>query len=67
MGNNGWISTKEKLPDNNKYVLVFTKHKEILTGAFHDDWVDISGYFTGSSIDDILYWQPLPEPPIENS
>lgn len=47
-----WISAEDRLPDEDKCILIFTKKGRIGTYAFH-------GNFDRS----ITHWMPLPEPP----
>ena len=60
-----WISVKDDLPLFNTDVLVYDESGDILVayrknfyGIWH--WVDSYGFDT---VDEILYWMPLPEPP----
>lgn len=55
--NDGWIPAKERLPDNNKDVLVTTDVGLITFGYFsHGKWI------TDQDPDCPIAWQPLPEP-----
>lgn len=66
--NDGWISVKDKLPDNYLSVLLFdAPDREIFIG-----YMDARGEFQleGYSYEYSLgchftYWMPLPEPPKE--
>ena len=68
-----WISVKERLPKERKFVLAYQPHElitcRILILCVIDNlWyevkdngdIDISGYFSK-----ITHWMPLPEPPTE--
>lgn len=57
---NGWISVKDRLPEDYKEVVVYdSEYKEIVI-AFYDsefeEWT-YDNWFDG----EITYWQPLPE------
>lgn len=67
-----WIPVSERLPEEDKEVLIFTKDKEI-NKAYHTlkEWSDTQwewfvfgtlGYSLTYSDDEVLAWQPLPEP-----
>lgn len=67
-----WIPCSERLPEEDKEVLIFTKDKEI-NKAYHTlkEWSDTQwewfvfgtlGYSLTYSEDEVLAWQPLPEP-----
>ena len=64
--NGGWISVKDRLPDNAGSYLVIGKSG----GATVTRWYVPSefypeGHFGGNSSDYIRYWMPRPEPPKE--
>lgn len=65
---NKWISIKDKMPEEDEYVLIIDKHEGILIGR---RWGGESNFWSekctgcgccGSSIS-ASYWMPLPEPP----
>lgn len=61
----GWISVKERLPDEGVTVLVYSKGSyEYFTAEYcpttFNAW--ISSFYRFDS-DDITHWMPLPEPP----
>jgi hypothetical protein len=68
-GQSNWISAKDKLPDNNFYVLVTyydlgIKDYCISIGAYYakeNVWVDD----TFTKIVNVTAWMPLPQPPKE--
>lgn len=62
--NNGWISVKEALPNNNDNVLIYNpKMGENIDVAFFDgkynEWNGLSSVW----LNNIIHWQPLPAPP----
>lgn len=65
-----WISVKNRLPDNNKPVLVFA-HSVPFTAAYvtrRRKWVVIGQYRCSDLREGktVTHWMPLPEPPKEN-
>jgi len=66
----GWISVEERLPENEKPVLVYVGYSDtnvgfisVLTYFAHaptPHWQHESALFSGQKV---LYWMPLPEPP----
>ena len=67
-----WIPVSKRLPEEDREVLIFTKDKEI-NKAYHTlkEWSDTQwewfvfgtlGYSLTYSDDEVLAWQPLPEP-----
>ena len=68
---NGWISVKDRLPENEQYVLLWTKtgvmtYAQYLNDEPHRPWIT---YDEDGSIrvwDNVVtHWLPLPEPPKE--
>lgn len=65
--NNGWIKRSERLPTENERVLAWIEsryqpeYKSITITPFYDGEFEIQAacHF------DVLYWQPLPQPPID--
>lgn len=67
-----WISVKDRLPEDFKYVLVYGKQfqpdRGITSGHFSQKWgwyTDCDDQETGERYyDEITHWMPLPNPPI---
>lgn len=68
----GWMNIKEKLPEFNKFILVYCPdrpHKKCDVGILKK--IDVKGtHFQtrlddSKSIDNVTHWMPLPEPPEE--
>ena len=59
-----WISVKDKLPEQDEKVLVYTKDKDIMTMIYKV--IPFRWYkpkFGGFDKDYVTHWKPLPEPP----
>lgn len=57
-----WISVKDRLPENEKHVLITGNNTVYVGYYFYDSWTDLDGRTVS-----ISHWQPLPEPPLTNS
>ncbi|EMZ3831295.1 DUF550 domain-containing protein [Salmonella enterica] len=58
----GWISCSERMPDQDDWVLIYSKHGEYLAGQVQGEYVELNDgtlSWTGSA----LHWMLLPEPP----
>ena len=69
--NNGWISVKDRLPENSNEVLTYgnglIRVMCLLDHGSGDGdylvWEDDYGYY--EELDNVTHWMPLPEPPKE--
>lgn len=67
-----WIKTTEKLPENQKDVLMYFDSGNMAVGFWHDKdevvtfWCAYTddGFYTDCDCEPV-YWMPLPEPPEE--
>lgn len=60
---NNWISVKDKLPEDDEYVLIYHNGSKAIKiswySSFNEKWMmDYNNIH-------ITHWQPLPEPPKE--
>lgn len=60
----GWISCSERMPDQDDWILIYSKHGEYMAGQVQGEYVELSDG-TLSWLGNALYWMPLPEPPQE--
>ncbi|HCX7778954.1 TPA: DUF551 domain-containing protein [Escherichia coli] len=67
----GWISCSERMPEDTKMLLAFSQGEIV---AAYWNWVAnpldykkyrAFTYLSGSILDDVTHWMPLPEPPQE--
>lgn len=58
----GWISCSERMPAQNDWVLIYSKHAEYLAGQVQGEYVELNDG-TLSWLGSALHWMPLPEPP----
>ena len=57
----GWIDTKQQLPDDETTVLIALDDGEVWTGYIDgEEWHYVSGDTMASKV---THWQDLPEPP----
>lgn len=54
-----WISIKDRLPESNTDVLLFSEHGITIAFLSNSYWYD----YNQNDYNDPLYWMPLPEPP----
>ncbi len=62
----GWISVKDRLPDENQKCLVYRdidNDLKITTGIWHSDRKTFDGLRHGTRLENTIAWMPLPEPP----
>ena len=62
----GWISCSERMPPQDDWILIYSKHGEYMAGQVQGEYVELSDG-TLSWLGNALYWMPLPEPPQEVS
>ncbi|EIH0432878.1 DUF551 domain-containing protein [Escherichia coli] len=60
----GWISCSERMPAQDDWILIYSKHGEYMAGQVQGEYVELSDG-TLSWLGNALYWIPLPEPPQE--
>lgn len=58
----GWISCSERMPAQDDWVLIYSKHGEYMAGQVQGEYVELSDG-TLSWLGNALYWMLLPEPP----
>ncbi|EPH1140564.1 TPA: DUF551 domain-containing protein [Escherichia coli] len=60
----GWISCSERMPDQDDWILIYSKHGEYMAGQVQGEYVELSDG-TLSWLGNALFWMLLPEPPQE--
>ncbi|AYW29477.1 DUF551 domain-containing protein [Escherichia coli] len=60
----GWISCSERMPAQDDWIFIYSKHGEYMAGQVQGEYVELSDG-TLSWLGNALYWMPLPEPPQE--
>ncbi|HHL5322747.1 TPA: DUF551 domain-containing protein [Escherichia coli] len=60
----GWISCSERMPAQDDWILIYSKHGEYMAGQVQGEYVELSDG-TFSWLGNALFWTPLPEPPQE--
>lgn len=62
-----WIKCNERMPEENKNVLIFLLNKEVHEGYMYKAYNSLTRFnsFSMKSIDSrfVSHWQPLPNPP----
>ncbi|HEI0879610.1 TPA: DUF550 domain-containing protein [Escherichia coli] len=59
----GWISCSERMPPQDDWILIYSKHGEYMAGQVQGEYVELSDG-TLSWLGNALFWMPLPEPPL---
>ncbi|MDE9744642.1 DUF551 domain-containing protein [Escherichia fergusonii] len=60
----GWISCSERMPAQDDWILIYSKHGEYMAGQVQGEYVELSDG-TLSWLGNALFWMPLPESPQE--
>ena len=60
----GWISCSDRMPPQDDWILIYSKHGEYMAGQVQGEYVELSDG-TLSWLGNALFWMPLPEPPQE--
>ncbi|HGU5205523.1 TPA: DUF551 domain-containing protein [Escherichia coli] len=60
----GWISCSERMPAQDDWILIYSKHGEYMAGQVQGEYVELSDG-TLSWLGNALFWMQLPEPPQE--
>lgn len=63
--NDNWISVDDRLPNNCEIIIFCTKYKEVYIGFYNEKMNHFAQNWAIYYVDEILCWQPLPEPPKE--
>ena len=58
----GWISCSERMPAQDDWILIYSKHGEYMAGQVQGEYVELSDG-TLSWLGNVLFWMTLPEPP----
>ncbi|HAH5489163.1 TPA: DUF550 domain-containing protein [Escherichia coli] len=58
----GWISCSERMPAQDDWILIYSKHGEYMAGQVQGEYVELSDG-TLSWLGNALFWMLLPEPP----
>ncbi|HIA8814017.1 TPA: DUF551 domain-containing protein [Escherichia coli] len=59
-----WISCSERMPAQDDWILIYSKHGEYMAGQVQGEYVELSDG-TLLWLGNALYWMPLPQPPQE--
>lgn len=57
----GWISCSERMPAQDDWILIYSKHGEYMAGQVQGEYVELSDG-TLSWLGNALFWMQLPEP-----
>ncbi|HIH3547521.1 TPA: dATP/dGTP pyrophosphohydrolase domain-containing protein [Escherichia coli] len=58
----GWISCSERMPAQDDWILIYSKHGEYMAGQVQGEYVELSDG-TLSWLGNALFWMPLPAAP----
>ncbi|HHN8676316.1 TPA: DUF551 domain-containing protein [Escherichia coli] len=58
-----WISCSDRMPAQDDWILIYSKHGEYMAGQVQGEYVELSDG-TLSWLGSALFWMPLPEPPL---
>nr|WP_225385763.1 ead/Ea22-like family protein [Escherichia coli] len=59
-----WISCSERMPAQDDWILIYSKHGEYMAGQVQGEYMELSDG-TLSWLGNALFWMPLPESPQE--
>lgn len=59
----GWISCSERMPAQDDWILIYSKHGEYMAGQVQGEYVELSDG-TLSWLGNALFWMQLPDPPL---
>jgi len=61
--NGGWVSVKDRLPDDRIWILAFTRNQiQMLFYDSRDNWLCVEGDWPHA----VTHWMPLPKSPVGN-
>nr|WP_306292278.1 DUF551 domain-containing protein [Salmonella bongori] len=58
----GWISCRERMPEQGAYISAVSRHGEYVAGQVIDDWLDLHDG-TSFGLDEVYLWMMLPPLP----
>jgi len=66
---NGWISTKERMPEHLKPVIVARIYEKGAPMKVEQGYLQPGGWWKvyGTNVKRVSYWMPMPEPPEEET
>ncbi|MBT0725448.1 DUF551 domain-containing protein [Rosenbergiella sp. S61] len=59
-----WIKCSERMPDDESYVVIINRHRELVAGCVNGYWLDTDDG-AGMNMNQAVYWIPLPPNPTE--
>jgi len=60
-----WISVKERLPENDKMVLIFDDKDNLDFGIYDQRWIAYFNIYRNIKSWEVTHWMPLPESPVK--